>query len=157
MRRMRRIAFLFTMGGKVWLYRVGSIPTYIGNWLKYDYAHDSGGGTTLTLNSGYMMLNLVTAAGWAYTQNTIDLTDIDILYVQGYKTAAEATNVNMAVALTYTALAFVAGVGLSTVNSWASLDTSSLTGSHYVRIGRQYSSKVTCQAYVYNVYGKGSL
>lgn len=157
MRRMRRIAFLFTMGGKVWLYRLGSIPTCVGDWLKYDYGHNSGYNTYFTKNAEYFDLFNSQSSGWAYTQNQIDLTDIDTLFFQGYKTAAESTTVTAAVALTYTALAFVAGVGLPTTNGWVSLDTTGISGLHYVRIGRQYSSYVTSHNYIYNVYGKGHL
>lgn len=157
MRRMRRIAFLFTMGGKVWFYRAGSIPACVGDWLKYDYGHDSGGGTSIMKETSDFVVNMNKSTGWGYTQNTIDLTDIDTLFIQGFKTAAEATSITVTVALTYTALAFVAGVGLGTSNAWVSLDTSGISGAHYVRVGRQYSSHVTSLAYVYNLYGKGHL
>ena len=68
MRRMRRIAFLFTMGGKVWLYRAGSIPACVGDWLKYDYGHDSGGGTSVIKETSDFVVSMNKSTGWGYTQ-----------------------------------------------------------------------------------------
>lgn len=151
MRRSRRFAVIAIIGGKVWLYKRGTIPTLVGDWLV---RKSKGTGATLTKGASNLTLALNDAVGWAYGQNQIDLTSIDTLYFYG--SCSNGTNEYFGiVASNYGLNVNYAQVQLpyNGANALVSLDVSAVTGNYFIRFGRFGTTNATANVTCSDAYG----
>lgn len=144
-----RTAMVFYVGGKLWFYKAGTIKV-IGDLIAYKY---SGSSCTLTKYSSYFTVENVSARGWAYGQNAVDLTDVTTLWI--YANTPSVAGCQLGVGSSYTTYANATAEWLPSngATGWVSLDVSVLSGSYYLKVGR-FTSEETVTVSVENLYGE---
>jgi len=142
-------SYLYTSGAwkriYVLFYENNTFPAVVG-----DFVVQTAG--SLTKAATYMDFQLSAQAGWARSQNLIDLTRINTLYFYGAGSHATVSPVVEASVTAGGAAAAAASLPHANAYAWTALNVASLTGDHYIRFGYS-ATTVTFNTRCYVWYG----
>lgn len=134
---------------KRWIYRnnaFGFVTTFNGY-------KKSGSNVAIEKNADHMKLTFTSAYGWAYSNETINLTDYKKIWFYGYHGITGAT-IQFDVRTDYTLNESAGNVATIPVGSsgFISIDVSALNGNYYVRFGAILPYNVSGSVYCYQIY-----